>query len=164
MPPIQRIDVPEHRGEIDVKSAYLPGFDGIAIKVSAGFFDNPPSDCPASGASCSCSTAAPACRARRCSTTGSSPTCARHSPVRSPPTPGPRDDARVVGVLGAGVQARLQVEALRLVRPIERAVVWARDPVRAADLAGRLTNELALEAETVDTPADSHRGRGRSCS
>ena len=41
MPPILRLDIPEHRGEVDVKTAYVPGFDGFALKVSPGFFDNP---------------------------------------------------------------------------------------------------------------------------
>ena len=47
MPPILRLDIPEHRGEVDVKTAYVPGLDGFAIKISPGFFDNP-NDRPAS--------------------------------------------------------------------------------------------------------------------
>ena len=31
MPPILRLDVPEHNGEVDVKTAYLPGVDHFAI-------------------------------------------------------------------------------------------------------------------------------------
>ncbi len=41
MPPILRLDIPEHRGEVDVKTAYVPGLSGFAIKISPGFFDNP---------------------------------------------------------------------------------------------------------------------------
>src|SRR4029077_7484741 len=41
MPPILRLDIPEHRGEVDVKTAYVPGLDSFALKVSPGFFDNP---------------------------------------------------------------------------------------------------------------------------
>ncbi len=41
MPPILRLDMPEQRGEVDVKTAYVPGIDGFAIKISPGFFDNP---------------------------------------------------------------------------------------------------------------------------
>src|ERR1700754_400274 len=41
MPPILRLDIREHRGEVDVKTAYVPGLDSFAIKVSPGFFDNP---------------------------------------------------------------------------------------------------------------------------
>ena len=41
MPPILSMAIPEANGEVDVKTAYIPGFDGFAIKVSPGFFDNP---------------------------------------------------------------------------------------------------------------------------
>ena len=36
MPPILRLDIPEHNGEVDVNTAYVPGLDGFAIKISAG--------------------------------------------------------------------------------------------------------------------------------
>src|SRR5690606_14609800 len=41
MPPILSMAIPEANGEVDVKTAWIPGFDGFAIKVSPGFFDNP---------------------------------------------------------------------------------------------------------------------------
>ena len=41
MPPILSMALPAVNGEVDVKTAWIPGFDGFAIKVSPGFFDNP---------------------------------------------------------------------------------------------------------------------------
>ena len=41
MPPVLSMAIPAANGEVDVKTAYIPGFDGFAIKVSPGFFDNP---------------------------------------------------------------------------------------------------------------------------
>ncbi len=41
MPPILSMEFVEANGEVDVKTAYIPGLDGFAIKVSPGFFDNP---------------------------------------------------------------------------------------------------------------------------
>ena len=41
MPPILSMGLPAAHGEVDVKTAYIPGFDGFAIKVSPGFFNNP---------------------------------------------------------------------------------------------------------------------------
>ena len=41
MPPVLSMALPAVNGEVDVKTAYIPGFDGFAIKVSPGFFDNP---------------------------------------------------------------------------------------------------------------------------
>jgi ornithine cyclodeaminase len=40
LPPIMRIDIPENNGEVDVKTAYIKGFNKFAIKISSGFFNN----------------------------------------------------------------------------------------------------------------------------
>ncbi len=40
LPPILRVEVPEHHGEVDVKTAYIHGQDSFAIKIAAGFFEN----------------------------------------------------------------------------------------------------------------------------
>ena len=49
MPPIMRLDIHAHNGEVDVKTAYLPGVDSFAIKISPGFFDNPSIGLPSTG-------------------------------------------------------------------------------------------------------------------
>ena len=41
MPPVLSMAIEERHAEVDVKTAYVPGLDGFAIKVSPGFFDNP---------------------------------------------------------------------------------------------------------------------------
>ncbi|SDD36742.1 ornithine cyclodeaminase [Bradyrhizobium brasilense] len=41
MPPILRLDIPEHRGDVDIKTAYVRDLDSFAIKISPGFFNNP---------------------------------------------------------------------------------------------------------------------------
>jgi ornithine cyclodeaminase len=41
MPPILSMEIADNHGEVDVKTAYLPGLDSFAIKMSPGFFDNP---------------------------------------------------------------------------------------------------------------------------
>lgn len=109
-----RIDVPEHRGEIDVKSAYLPGYAGIAIKVSAGFFDNPQRGLPSLGGLMVAlvgETGVPRAALfdngylTDLRTALGGAVAAAHLA---------RPDASSVGVLGAGVQARLQLRALTL--------------------------------------------------
>jgi ornithine cyclodeaminase len=50
-----------------------------------------------------------------------------------------RGDARVLAVLGAGVQARSHIEAITRVRPIEEVRVWGRDPSRVEKLMADLT-------------------------
>ena len=41
MPPILSMEIADANGEVDVKTAYVPGVESFAIKVSPGFFDNP---------------------------------------------------------------------------------------------------------------------------
>ena len=69
MPPILRLDIPEHRGEVDVKTAYVPGIDGFAIKISPGFFDNPKLGLPSVNGMMVLLSAKPAWSRRCCSTT-----------------------------------------------------------------------------------------------
>jgi ornithine cyclodeaminase/alanine dehydrogenase-like protein (mu-crystallin family) len=64
-----------------------------------------------------------------------------------------RPDARVLGVIGAGAQARSHVEALRLVRPIDEVRVWS--PRGAGALAAELT---PLGARAVGSAEEAARG------
>ena len=63
MPPIMHIEVAEHRGDVDIKSACVRGLDHLAVKVASGFFDNPKLGLPSGGAR------GPASANRSCSTT-----------------------------------------------------------------------------------------------
>lgn len=144
MPPILRLDVPEHNGEVDVKTAYVPGLDGFAIKISPGFFDNPKLGLPSvNGMMVVLDATTGLVRSvlldngylTDIRTAAAGAVAARHL---APAT------CRTVGVVGAGVQARLQVEALRLVRDFERLIVWARDSGRAARYADEMTRRLGI--------------------
>ena len=41
VPPILMLEIPEVRGETDVKTSYIKGLDSFGIKIASGFFDNP---------------------------------------------------------------------------------------------------------------------------
>ena len=40
LPPIMSVGIPEHDGEVDIKTAYIRGMDSFAIKIAAGFHRN----------------------------------------------------------------------------------------------------------------------------
>jgi ornithine cyclodeaminase len=65
-----------------------------------------------------------------------------------------RSDARTVAILGAGVQARSHVEAMRAVLPGAEMRIWSRTPARAAALADEVGAELAPTAEAALEGAD----------
>lgn len=62
-------------------------------------------------------------------------------------------DARVLGILGSGVQARSHVEALRSVRNFEEIRVWSRTPEHARRFAGEV-GARAVSAEEAVRGAD----------
>jgi alanine dehydrogenase len=57
--------------------------------------------------------------------------------------------ARRVAILGAGVQARTQLEAVCCVRDIESAVVWSRTPRHAEQFAGEMAGREGIPAVHV---------------
>ena len=157
MPPILRLDIPEHRGEVDVKTAYVPGLDRFAIKISPGFFGNPALGLPSTnGLMVVLSARTGLVQAilldngylTDVRTAAAGAVAARHLS---------REDSATVAVLGAGMQAELQVAALQLVRPIRAARVWARDAGKAQALAARLA-QRGLEAVPCATPEDATDG------
>lgn len=155
MPPILRLDIVEHRGEVDVKTAYVPGLDGFAIKVSPGFFDNPKLGLPSlNGLMILFSTKTGLVEALLLDngyltdvrTAAAGAVAAKHLS---------RPDAQSAAILGTGVQARLQLEALMLVRPIKHALIWGRDPDRAEAAAQDLTQSLGIAVKSVRRPEEA---------
>src|SRR5690606_36683857 len=158
MPPILRLDIPEHRGEGDVKTAYVPGVDGFAIKISSGFFDNPKLGLPSvNGMMVLLSAKTGLTEALLLDngyltdvrTAAAGAVAARHLS---------RADSTVAAIYGAGVQARLQLEALMLVRTIAEARIWARDAAKAEALAGKLREELGILVRAEADPRKAAAG------
>lgn len=158
MPPILRLDIPEHRGEVDVKTAYVPGIDGFAIKISPGFFDNPKLGLPSTNGLMVLLSA----------TTGLTEALLLDNgyltDVRTAAAGAvaakylARADASSVAIFGAGMQAKMQLEALLLVRPIRQARIWARDPARADRVAGELRDRLGIEVRAEPDAAKATAG------
>ncbi|MFN7025728.1 MAG: ectoine utilization protein EutC [Pseudorhizobium sp.] len=158
MPPVLRLDIPEFRGEVDVKTAYVPGFDSFAIKISPGFFDNPKLGLPSlNGMMILLSARTGLVEALLLDngyltdvrTAAAGAVAARHLS---------RQDASTVTIFGAGMQARLQLQALMLVRPIRSARIWARDHDRASKLAVDFSREHGTKVTAVADPRQAASG------
>lgn len=158
MPPILRLDIPEHRGEVDVKTAYVPGVDGFAIKISPGFFDNPKLGLPSvNGMMVLLSARTGLVEALLLDngyltdvrTAAAGAVAAKYLSRR---------DASVAAIFGAGVQARMQLKALALVRPIAEARIWARDGAKAEALARSLREEMGILVRAEADPKKAVSG------
>ncbi|MEQ9501071.1 MAG: cyclodeaminase [Deltaproteobacteria bacterium] len=146
-PPILRVDVPDHHGELDVKSAYVRGLDSFAVKMSTGFFDNPQRGLPSGGGLMvllSSETGAPIAvlldngYLTDVRTALAGAIAAKHLA---------REQVTTVGIIGAGNQARLQLAALRLVRDFSHVLVFARDAAKASAYANEVRERYDVAAE-----------------
>jgi ornithine cyclodeaminase len=151
MPPILHLEIADHNGEFDVKTAYVPGVESFAIKMSGGFFDNPKLGLPSLGGLMVVFSA----RTGQVEallldngyltdirTAAAGAVAARWLS---------REDSARAGIVGTGLQARLQAKALTLVRPISSFLIWGRRPDKAAALARELTDELGLPADATES-------------
>lgn len=154
MPPILSFHVPDHNGEVDVKTAYVPGIDSFAIKMSPGFFDNPKLGLPSLNG----------LMVLFSSITGIVESVLLDNgyltDVRTAVAGAvaakwlSRENSRIAGILGTGTQARLQLKALCLVRNLERAVVWGRNDLKAEEYAAECSRELGIDIQVARTIDD----------
>ena len=127
MPPILRLDIEKYHGETDVKAAYIEGLDSYAVKVASAFFNNPKLGLQSStglmilldsqtGFIKSVLLDKGYLTDVRTAIAGA--IAAKHLS---------NHDSTKAGIIGAGLQAKLQLEALTLVRKINTAYIWSRD-------------------------------------
>lgn len=146
-PPIMRVDVPEHHGEVDVKSAFVSGFDSFAVKLSSGFFENHRLGLPSGSGLMvllSAKTGVPEAvlldngYLTDVRTALAGAIAAKHLAVKKPTT---------VGIVGTGSQARYQLRALREVRVFEQVLIYGRDGTKAERYAAEVRETFGLHAE-----------------
>lgn len=144
MPPVLRMDFAETNGEVDIKTAYIPGVDSFAIKVSPGFFNNPQIGLPSlNGLMILLSTKTGMLESilldqgylTAIRTAAAGAVACKHLA---------RTDAHKVAVIGAGEQAALQLQANTLVRDIQSAKVWAPKYDKAQAFATKQSTNLNI--------------------
>jgi ornithine cyclodeaminase/alanine dehydrogenase len=69
-----------------------------------------------------------------------------------------RQQSRVVGVLGAGVQGWYQIAALKVVCPLEEVRIFDIEQGKAVEFAAKATRELSVHAKAVSQPRDAVAG------
>ncbi|UCG88957.1 MAG: cyclodeaminase [Gemmatimonadota bacterium] len=144
-PPIMVIQVPEHNGEVDVKSAYVQGLESLAVKIASGFFDNPRRGLPSgSGLMVVLSVDTGFPRAvlldngyltdLRTALAGA--VAAKYLA---------RESITTVGIIGAGAQGRFQARALHLVRDFRKILVFDTDAGALQRYGPEVAAELGCE-------------------
>ena len=169
MPPIMRIDIEKYHGESDIKAAYVEGLDSFAIKIASGFFDNPKLGLPSSnglmvlldsetGVIKSVLLDEGYLTDTRTAIAGA--IAAKYLS---------NEDASNLGIIGAGIQARLQLKAILLVRKINKINLWVRDKVKVDEFIDSLKDlkidinisesckELASSSDIIITTTPSKK-------
>ena len=158
MPPVLSMDLAEAHGEVDVKTAYIPGFDAFAIKVSPGFFDNPKLGLPSlNGLMVVLSAKTGLVEAilldngylTNVRTAAAGAVAARHLAP---------EHVGTAGVIGAGVQARLQLEAAHLVRPFEKALLWSPDAALNTSAVAEIAATTGVDVRIAESAEAVVRG------
>lgn len=69
-----------------------------------------------------------------------------------------REDARLVGIIGTGKQAKTQLEAVACVRRLESIRAYGRDAARRQNFAAEMTERLKIPVTPVPTAEEAVRG------
>lgn len=144
MPPIMRVDIPENNGEVDIKTAYIKGFEQFAIKISAGFFNNYQLGLPSGNGMMilvSTETGIPQSilldngYLTDIRTAAAGAIAAKYLAPKKLST---------VGVIGAGSQARYQILALKQVRDFEKIVIYGPTAKRVEHFVREMERDLGV--------------------
>ncbi len=159
MPGVVNLDLDSYQGEVHIKSAYLRGGENYVIKVASGFYRNPSLGLPV-GNGLMLLFEAETGRLRsvlfdnghitEMRTGAAGAVAARYLA---------RKDARRVGLVGSGSQARHQVRALLEVRAIREVKVWSPHPDHASGYAAEMAASLPdVRFDSVPACEDAVRG------
>jgi len=145
IPPIMRVDIPENKGEVDVKTAYIRGLDSFAIKIASGFFENYRLGLPSGSGLMvivSAKTGVPEALMldngylTNVRTGAAGAIAAKYLA---------REKIDTAGVIGAGAQARYQMMALKLVRDFRRLMIYSIIPEEVEQYASEMAPVLGVE-------------------
>lgn len=152
VPPIMMIPVPERAGEVDIKSAYIKGYDQLAIKVASGFFNNKRLGLPSQSGQMLVVSAETGFLEGILLDNGyltQVRTGAAGAVAAKYLAPENVDN---VGVIGSGVQARFQMTALMQVRPFSTIRMFSLDADEEKD---RYVHDMRqqLKVEVIKSPS-----------
>ncbi len=157
-PPPIGLDIPDIDAEIHVKGAHIHGADHFVFKIACGFYRNPQMGLPmASGLvlAFDANNGQPAgllfdnSYLSDLRTGAAGAVAARYL--------APQKLCRVA-VIGAGIQARMQLRALAQVRTIPSVAIWNRHPERAQQCAAEMADELDVDVQAVERIEDAVQG------
>ena len=150
-PPYMGLHLSTEGAEIDFKACYHRGEETVSLKASSGGFRDNPDRCGLPNGMGTVLLFDGTSGALLCAMDGSLLTGLRTGAAGAVSVKAmARHNARVVGVLGTGTQARMQIRAIREVMPIEEIHAWGRTRASLEAFAAEIEAEHSI-------PVVSHR-------
>ena len=153
VPPVINLEIPAERGEFHIKTAHIDGVPHVAVKVASGFYRNVERGLPSGSGVMTLFDATTGFPVALLLDNGFLTDIRTAGAGALAADLLARPDARTVGVIGSGVQARWQVRCLRTVRRIDRLVAWSPTASRLAAYC----EEMRGEGLDVEAAADPQR-------
>jgi ornithine cyclodeaminase len=149
MPPPLELRLANADGELHVKGAYISGAPVFAVKTATGFYRNPSRGLPVGGGMTLIYDAETGELVALVADGGLLTDLRTAAAGALAADLLARQGARTAAVIGTGVQARFQLQALLEVRPIQQVRVWGR----RKDAAEQCARDMARAAPTVAVSA-----------
>lgn len=154
MPPVMHLDVSQYNGEVDIKSGYIEDLGLIGTKIASGFYGNFKLGLPPGIAIIilmDLKTGIPVAimdgtyvTAYR---TGAAGAVAAKVLARK--------DSKIIGVVGAGTQARMQILALREIFSLKKIKVWDINTTGRDRYVEEMSEQLKIQIEPVEDIKDA---------
>ena len=153
VPPVGELLFDDPPGDAHIKYGYLKGDDVFVIKVATGFYDNPRKGLPPNAGLMlvfDARTGLPRAvlldegHLTNVRTAAAGAVAAKHLMPETVTT---------IGVLGTGLQARMQAGMLKRITPVRDLVLWGRRPDQAEARASDLRDD-GFAVAIAATPAD----------
>jgi ornithine cyclodeaminase len=159
VPPVINLDIPAYHGELHIKTAYIEGVPHIAVKVASGFSDNAARGLPTGSGLMVVFDATTGLPVALLLDNGFLTDIRTGAAGAIAADVLARKEINVVGVVGAGVQARHQIRCLRVVRNFRHVVAWSPTRERLDGYCDELRAEgydvrAAENVEEVSAAAD----------
>ena len=155
VPPVGHLGFDEPPGDVHIKYGYLHDDEFFVIKIASGFYENPSRGLPSGNGlmllfSQKTGELAAVLLDEGYLTDLRTAVAGAIAAKYLAPTPVTR-----IGILGTGVQARLQLQLLRAVTPCREVMVWGRNAQRAADYKAEIERDgftVGIASDVGDVP------------
>jgi ectoine utilization protein EutC len=158
VPPVVHLDVPENEGEVHIKAAYVLGTPSYTVKIASGFYKNKERGLPLSGGMMlvfDSQTGYPLAFLLDNGYLTDFRTAAAGAVASKYLAP---QEVQQVAVIGAGMQGRMQVQALSFVRKFKRVKIYDHRTTNIVRYLEHMRGKVDADFSAAGTVRDAVRG------